>query len=203
MRGGKGCWLRGMTKFLTTAAISAMTASLAAAHPADQWEFTLESGYLWNVGDNTPIDYEIIPTQFTFRSPVMWSLFDGADGSRLVVRNRFAAVFETITVGPEDYYIGASAAPSLEYWFPSAKTSVFFSIGGGIGWTNSSGGEGGGMGQDFTLNWFSQLGIRQALTEDLSLLGGAYFVHHSNGGMTDPNPGIDALGFTVGLGWKF
>ena len=59
------------------------------------------------------------------------------------------------------------------------------------------------MGQDFTLNWFSQLGIRQSITEDLSILGSAYFTHHSNGGMTDPNPGIDALGFTVGLGWKF
>lgn len=192
-----------MTKFLVPAVLAPFLATAASAHPTDQWEFVVESGYLWNVGDNTPIDYEIVPTQFTFRSPTMWTLFDGADGAKLVVRNRFSAIFETITVGPEDYYIGLSAAPSLEYWFPSAKTSLFFSIGGGAGWTNSSGGEGGGMGQDFTLNWFSQLGIRQALTEDLSILGGAYFVHHSNGGMTDPNPGIDALGFTVGLGWTF
>ena len=90
-----------------------LLATTAAAHPADEWEFVLESGYLWNVGDNTSIDSEIIPTQFTFRSPVMWSLFDGADGSRLVVRNRFAAILETITVGPEDYYLGLSAAPFL------------------------------------------------------------------------------------------
>ncbi len=177
-------------------------ASFAAAHPADEWEFVLESGYLWNVGDNTPIDYEIIPTQFTFRSPAMWSLFDGADGSRLVVRNRFAAIVETITVGPEDYYLGLSAAPSLEYWFPSQQTSLFFSVGGGVGFTNSTD-VAGGQGQDFTLNWFSQLGIRQQITKDLSLLGGAYFVHHSNGGRTSPNPGIDALGFTVGLGMRF
>ncbi len=191
-----------MIKSLVPVAVACL-APFAAAHPTDHWEFVVESGYLWNIGDNTPIDYEIVPTQLTFRSPVMWNLFDGADGSKLVVRNRFAAIFETITAGPEDYYIGASAAPSLEYWFPSEKTSIFFSIGGGIGLTNSSGGEDGGMGQDFTLNWFSQLGVRQSLTEDISLLGGAYFTHHSNGGMTDPNPGIDALGFTVGLGWKF
>jgi hypothetical protein len=61
----------------------------------------------------------------------------------------------------------------------------------------------GGQGQDFTLNWFAQLGLRRELTENLSLLGGAYFLHHSNGGQTSPNPGIDALGFTVGLGWTF
>lgn len=183
--------------------LSAPLVSVAAAHPADQWEFVLESGYLRHIGNNTDLDYEIIPTQLTFRSPVMWTWWDGGDGSKLVVRNRFAGIFETFTEGPEDYYIGASAAPSIEYWFPSEKTSLYFSVGGGIGWTNSSGGEGGGMGQDFTLNWFSQLGVRQSLTENLSVLGGAYFTHHSNGGMTDPNPGIDALGFTVGLGWKF
>jgi Lipid A 3-O-deacylase (PagL) len=32
-------------------------------------------------------------------------------------------------------------------------------------------------------------------------LGGPYYQHLSNGGATDPNPAVDALGFTVGLGW--
>ncbi len=194
------------TPFMKSAAFGLLFlpfVSLAAAHPTDEWEFVLETGYLTNIGNNTPLDYEIIPTQLTFRSPLMWTLWGNDAGAKLVVRNRFSALFETFTQGPEDYYLGVSAAPSLEYWFPSEKTSLFFSIGGGFGVTNSSGGDGGGMGQDFTLNWFTQLGVRQSLTEKLSLLGGAYFVHHSNGGMTDPNPGIDALGFTVGLGWSF
>ena len=64
-------------------------------------------------------------------------------------------------------------------------------------------GEPEGQGQDFTLNWFSQFGIRQEIAPNLSVLGGAYFIHHSNGGQTSPNPGIDALGFTIGLGWQF
>lgn len=172
------------------------------AHEADQWEWTLESGYLWNVGNNTDIDYEIIPTQLTLRSPAVWTLWEDEAGAELVVRNRFSALFEAITHGPEDTYIGLAAAPSLEYWMPSRKTSFYFSIGGGIGWTNSAGGPQ-AMGQDFTFNWFTQLGIRQKLTENLSLLAGPYFIHHSNLGMTDPNPGIDALGFTVGCGWVF
>lgn len=174
----------------------------SATHPADRWELTLESGYLWNVGDNTPIDYEIAPTQLTFRSPVMLEWYQGAAGDRLVVRNRFSALFESIVEGPEDYYFGASAAPSIEYWFPNRQTSAFFSIGGGIGLTNSTDIPG-GQGQDFTLNWFAQLGLRQEISRDLSLLGGLYFLHHSNGGQTSPNPGIDALGFTTGLGWQF
>ncbi len=171
-------------------------------HPWDTWEFTVESGYLWNIGKNTDIDYEIVPTQLTFRSPVAWTLWEDEAGAKLVVRNRFSLLMEAITHGPEDYYLGLAAAPSIEYWFPSHKSSAFFSIGGGFGWTNSSGGEQ-GLGQDLTFNWFSQLGLRHAITENLSLLGGLYFIHHSNLGLTDPNPGIDALGFTVGCGWAF
>lgn len=171
-------------------------------HPADAWELTLESGYLWNIGSNTSIDYEIIPTQLTLRSPAMFTWFENDDGSRLALRNRFALIAESIVQGPEDYYLGLSAAPSLEWWFPDAKTSLFFSLGGGIGVTNSTDVYD-GQGQDFTLNWFSQLGIRHEIAPHLSILGGAYFTHHSNGGQTDPNPGIDALGFTIGLGWRF
>jgi hypothetical protein len=182
--------------------VSSSLITLASAHPTDEWEFVVESGYLQNIGNNTSLDYEIIPTQLTLRSPLMWTWWENDAGAKLVVRNRFSALFETFTRGAEDYYIGLSAAPSIEYWFPSEKTSLFFSIGGGLGFTNSTDIEG-GQGQDFTFNWFSQLGIRQSLTENLSVLGGAYFVHHSNGGQTDPNPGIDALGFTVGLGWRF
>lgn len=174
----------------------------ALAHEADTWECTLESGYLWNVGHNTAIDYEIVPTQLTLRSPVVWTWWENEAGAKLIVRHRFSALFEAITHGPEDVYFGLAAAPSIEYWFPSQKTSAFFSIGGGLGVTNSSGGEE-GMGQDLTFNWFTQLGLRQKITKDISLLGGLYFIHHSNLGLTDPNPGIDALGFTLGCGWSF
>lgn len=176
--------------------------AIAETHPADNWEWTLESGYLWQVGHNTDIDYEIIPTQLTLRSPVVWTWWKDENGAEIVVRNRFSALFETITAGPEDYYIGMAAAPSIEYWFPSGKTSAFFSIGGGAGWINSSGGTD-GQGQDLSFNWFSQLGLRREITENISVLAGVYFIHHSNLGMTDPNPGIDALGFTLGCGWKF
>ncbi|RYD46842.1 MAG: acyloxyacyl hydrolase, partial [Verrucomicrobiaceae bacterium] len=57
-------------KALAALALLAVPA-LAADHPAEAWELTLESGYLWNIGDNTAIDYEIAPTQFTLRSPVV------------------------------------------------------------------------------------------------------------------------------------
>lgn len=183
-------------------ALLTLLAVPALAHESDPWEMTLESGYLWNVGHNTDIAYEIIPTQLTLRSPVVLTLWEDGNGAKLVVRNRFSVLLETITKGPENHYFGIAGAPSLEYALPSGKTSAYFSIGGGFGWTNSAGGLQ-GQGQDFTFNWFAQLGLRHKITERVSLLGGPYFIHHSNLGLTDPNPGIDALGFTIGCSWEF
>lgn len=190
----------GLTK--STVGDSCVCASKIETHPADMWEFVIESGYAWNVGSNTPIDYEIIPSQLTLRSPTVLNWWESDEGARLVVRSRASLMLEAFTVGPESGYLGISGAPSIEYWFPDEKTSLFFSIGGGIGLTDSTNVVG-GQGQDFTLNWFAQLGARREIYENLSILGSAYFVHHSNGGQTSPNPGIDALGFTVGLGWTF
>ena len=65
---------------LFAAALPALGAE--SAHPAEAWELTFESGYLWNIGNNTPIDYEIAPTQFTLRSPTVLNWFAGEDGSR-------------------------------------------------------------------------------------------------------------------------
>lgn len=177
-------------------------ANEAKSDPANTWELTVESGYLWNIGHNTEINYEIIPTQLTLRSPIVWTLWEDEKGAKIVIRNRFSALFETITVGPESHYIGLAGAPSIEYWFPSRETSLYFSIGGGFGWTDSSGGPQ-GLGQDFIFNWFTQFGIRQKISEQISLLAGPYFIHHSDLGMTDPNPGIDAFGFTLGCAWTF
>jgi len=171
-------------------------------HPADAWEFAVESGYVWKVGSNTAIDYEIAPTQFTLRTPTHWTWWEDESGARLIVRGRFALLLESIVEGPEDHYIGFSGAPSIEYWLPSERTSLFFAIGGGAGLTNSTDIPG-GQGQDFTFNWFAQLGLRQALGDKAWLLTGPYVLHHSNGGQTSPNPGIDAFGFTVGVGWCF
>jgi len=181
---------------------SGMAALAAETNAADSWEWTLESGWLGQVGNNTDAEYEIIPTQLTLRSPVVWTWWQDDSGAQVIVRSRYSLLYSTIIQGPEDYHLGFNAAPSIEYWLPSGKTSVFFSIGGGAGWINSSGGTD-GQGQDLTFNWFSQLGLRQKIAENLSLLGGFYFIHHSNLGMTDPNPGIDALGFTLGVGWSF
>jgi lipid A 3-O-deacylase len=191
----------------TIAAISACLVTFASAveqeHPAP-WErhaFDVESGVMWQVGNLTPIDYTIAQTIFSWRSPAVfeWRL-DG--GSTWVIRNQASLIAAWIVDGPEDYYFGLSGAPSLEWWSEDQQWSVYLSVGGGVGVTNSTDVIG-GQGQDFTLNWFAKAGVRYQVSKDFSVFGGPSFMHLSNGGQTDPNPGIDVLGFSLGVSYSF
>lgn len=176
--------------------------AMARALPADQAEWSVETGYLRKVKHNSPLDYRVVPTQLVWRSPAVFDFWRRDDGTRLLFRHRLALLVESFPRGAEDYYLGFSGAPSIELWLPNQTTAAFFSIGGGAGYINAKGVEG-GQGQKHTLNWFTQLGVRQQLGKRTALSGSAYFVHHSNLGMTNPNPGIDALGLNVGLIWGF
>ena len=71
--------------------------------------------------------------------------------------------------------------------------------GGGCGFIDSQG-VAGGQGQDFTLNYFFRGGVERIVDRNLSLTAGVLFQHLSNGGRTDPNPGLNGFGFTVGEG---
>ncbi len=174
----------------------------AQEHPADHWEIGMEMGYLTKIRHNSPLHYEIMPTQLVWRTPVALELWRGADGGRLVLRNRLAIVFETFIEGPEDYYLGFAGSPVLELWTADKKTALFYELGGGSGLTNSKNVPG-GQGQNFAFNWFTQLGLRHQISNNMALSGGTYFVHHSNLGMTKPNPGIDVLGLNFGIIWQF
>ena len=171
-------------------------------HPADRWEFAVEAGYLAKVRNNSPHDYRIVPLQLAWRSPAMTDLWRSADGARLTLRNRVALVAEAILRGPEDHYFAVSGAPVFELWSADRRTAGFFEIGGGLGFINSTGVPG-GQGQDLSFNWYTQGGVRRQLSDDFALTAGVYFTHHSNLGMTDPNPGIDVLGVNFGAVWSF
>jgi len=169
--------------------------------PWESHAFDVESGMLWQVGNNTTIDYMIAQTQFSWRGPYVFR-FDLDGGSTVVVRNHASLIAAWIVDGPEDYYLGIAGSPSLEWWAADNLWSAYVSIGGGLGVTNSTNVPD-GQGQDFTFNWFAQAGVRYQIREDLALFGGPYFMHLSNGGQTDPNPAVDALGFTFGLSFTF
>lgn len=162
---------------------------------------TLESGVLWEIGAGTPISYRLVPTQLSWRSKeFLGHAF--ADGSRLVVRHRLTLIGTWVQHGPESHYVGFSGSPSIEWWDKTGTWSLFTGAGGGFGLIDSRGVRG-GQGQDFTLNWFIRGGLEVVTAKDRRFSAGIMYQHMSNGGQTTPNPGIDALGFTLGYGWSF
>lgn len=171
--------------------------------PFDRWTLDFDSGVLFSIGSRaSPLDYTILPQNFSIRSrPILrYDFFNGM----LVLRNRLSLLIEPIVQGPENYFMGLAAAPSIEWWNPSRSISAFFSVGGGFGWIDAKGHTiHGAQGQNFNLNWFIHSGIRFKLTDQLSANTGFYFQHISNGGMNHINPGIDSLGPTTGLSWQF
>lgn len=181
---------------------AAAPAQAQAVHPADRWEYALEAGYLAKVKHNSPYEYRIMPFQVAWRSPAMFDIWSAPDGRRLTVRNRVAVIAEAIVRGPEDHYFAISGAPVFELWSADRRTAGFFEIGGGFGFINSQGVVG-GQGQDLAFNWYTQGGVRRQLDENKAITASLYFTHHSNLGMTSPNPGIDVLGVNLGLVFAF
>jgi hypothetical protein len=172
--------------------------------PARPWEtsaLTLESGVLWEIGSGTPIPYRLVPTQLSWRSPRAFG-WNFSDGSTLLVRHRLALIGTWVQHGPESHYIGFSGSPSVEWWDKTGRWSLFTGSGGGFGWIDSRGVKG-GQGEDFTLNWFIRGGVEHVVVKNTRLSAGIMYQHMSNGGRTKPNPGIDALGLTLGYSWGF
>lgn len=166
------------------------------------WSVDAYSGSLHSVGSNaSPLDYQLLPQIISLRSrPVMRR--DVGD-STLVVRSRFSLLLEPIVRGPESYFIGFAASPSIELWNPDRSIVTFISIGGGFGWMDSRGySVEGAQGQDFNLNWFIHAGMNKIMSDRLSFSLGVYFQHISNGGMDKINPGVDAVGPMIGISWK-
>jgi lipid A 3-O-deacylase len=61
----------------------------------------------------------------------------------------------------------------------------------------------GGQGQDFNLNWLIHAGVRFRTAHAWWASLGLYFQHISNRGLNKINPGLNALGPTLGLSRKF
>jgi lipid A 3-O-deacylase len=167
---------------------------------AEQWGVDYESAALWRISHNTFLNYAVLPQMISLRTPAHIQIkLD--NGSQVLLRSKLSLLGEAIAVGPENHYLGWSCSPSLEYWW-SQRTYFHFSVGGGFGWIDSQGVPG-GQGQDFTYNWFSNMGIRHEFDGGWTLGIGVMFQHFSNRGATDPNPGLDGLGPMIGLSRMF
>ena len=172
--------------------------------PVQHWEVDYETGVIWKFsGDATPLSYTVLPQLLTVKSPLVGTVrpFFGGD---LVIRNRFSLLVEPISMGPEHHFIGASASGIMEWWDHQRTRSLFFAAGGGVGWLDSKGHEiKGAQGEDFNLNWLAYTGVRLMTRKRMSASAGVYFQHISNHGMNPVNPGVNAVGPMLSVGWHF
>ncbi|HEY5553123.1 MAG TPA: acyloxyacyl hydrolase [Opitutaceae bacterium] len=178
-------------------------ALVAETAPEPHWNthaLDAETGLLWQIGTGTPISYRLVPTELSWRSKAFLGR-ELADGSRIVVRHRLTLIGTWVQNGPESHYIGFSGSPSIEWWDRTSTWSLFTGVGGGLGFIDSRGITG-GQGQDFTLNWFIRGGVERVISKNTRVSAGFMYQHMSNAGMSDPNPGIDSLGFMIGYGWS-
>ncbi len=176
------------------------TVRLADEHPAEHWTLDYESAAIWRVTHTPPIPYVLLPQILSLRTPQHANMTVG--GNDLTMRSRFSLLVEPIASGPESLYLGLSAGPSLEYWLAGHQACCYAGAGGGFGLIDSTNVPG-GQGQDFTLNWYATGGVRYYPQANLALNAGVFFQHLSNGGATDPNPGLNCLGPVLGLSWHF
>jgi len=169
----------------------------------DRWEVQYDTAALWSIGLNaSPLSYTFLPQMLSLKTPQFTHFaFDSSD---VIVRARFSFLGEAIVQGPESYFVGASFSPSIEWWNKPRSFAAFFSAGGGVGWMDAQGYKiPGGQGQDFNLNWFMHGGIKYRWNERFSAALGLMFQHISNGGQDRINPGVNALGPTLGVSYHF
>ena len=168
-----------------------------------QYEWEVTTAVLWKIGGGaTKLPYVFMPQIISFRIPSInerpWA------GGVLVFRSRFSVLLEPIVRGPENYFLGVAAAGELEWRNPADRLSLFFASGGGFGVMDSKGHQvAGGQGQDFNLNWLIHGGLRYRTEAGWQWTAGLYFQHISNHGMNKINPGVNALGPTLGLSRRF
>jgi len=169
----------------------------------DRWEMQYDTAILVSFGHAaTPLDYTFLPQILSVKTP-QFTQFEPGIGD-IVVRARLSLLAEPIVQGPESYFVGFSFAPSIEWWNKPRSLAGFCSVGGGLGFMDSQGYEvPGGQGQDFNLNWFITAGLKYRWSDHWSASLGVMFQHISNGGQDKVNPGVNALGPTLGVSYHF
>lgn len=153
---------------------------------------------LFQINNEIPEDTIAVNHMLTFRgSPRFeWPEY------HLAIRDSASLITQWFAEGAENYYIGLKFGPSIELDLNNGRNILYFLPGGGFGLTDSVG-NGKGMGQDLTLNYMFEAGMRYLPNSYLKMFTGIQFQHLSNLGMKDPNLGLNALGPTIGLSFRW
>ena len=159
-----------------------------------------QTGVLFKLSSESEADITLIANHFVWEPHPHFVVPFGPGSISLGPSWKVLADF--YAEGPENYYLGLAGGPVLEYWLGDV-TAFYLRPMGGFGMTNSAGEEGDGQGQDFTLNYELEVGVRHEVMKDVTVSLSAYYQHFSNWGMSDYNIGYNQGGPMLGVSWSF
>ncbi len=168
--------------------------------PVERWMIEYQSGVLWRVNDESQADYVLLPQIITLEVPPH-DIYQSPIGD-FAIGFSARTILEPIVRGVESYYLGFSFGPAMEYW-PTDRFVLYFRPGGGFGWTDANPSDPNGQGQDFTLNFNFEGGMRYYLNDNLAISLSTLFKHYSNADMAPQNPGLNQVGPLLGISWSF
>lgn len=176
---------------------------MRADDPIQPWRLDLESGVLWHfAGSSSPQDYVFLPQLISLVGPA--NFVRRVLGHDLFLRSRYSLLLEPILQAPEHHYYAGSVSGLLEWWNDARTYCLFFTSGGGFGWLDARGYSiPGGQGQEFNLNWLIYGGGRLRLSGRSTAGLGLYFQHVSNGHLNKLDPGVNAIGPMLNIGWAW
>jgi hypothetical protein len=172
---------------------------------APTFEMSTESTYMLGCFGN-PHAYEIAGQFVTAR--VRWGAVHDPD-SWLRGYNQvyFLVMGEYFARGLENHYFGLSAGLRYNFVRPNWRFVPYISGGVGLGEVDATRErEPGALGQDFTFNILTAMGVTYPLTEHWKLSIGAQYQHLSNAGLSEPdrpNSSLNSVGPQLGVTYSW
>ena len=171
---------------------------------APSFELASESAYMLGVFGN-PHNYEIAAQLVTAR--VRWGSIQSDGFMRGYNQVYFQAMGEQFIRGIENHYFGINVGFRYNFVQPGRRWTPYMSGGVGLGAVDATKEyQPGALGQDFTFNIQSTVGVSYKMNQHWKLTAGIIYQHLSNAGLSEPerpNSSLNTLGPQLGATYSF
>ncbi|MEP6936669.1 MAG: acyloxyacyl hydrolase, partial [Chthoniobacterales bacterium] len=171
---------------------------------APSFELAAESAYMLGVFGN-PHNYEIAAQ--TLAARVRWGALRGDGFMRGYNQVYLLGVGELFTRGIENHYFGINAGFRYNFVQPGRRWNPYMSGGVGLGDVDATRDPTpGALGQRFTFNIMSAVGVSYKMGDHWKLSAGILYQHLSNAGLSEPeraNSSLNTLGPQLGGTYSF
>ena len=169
-----------------------------------RFQISTETSYLWGFIGN-PHSYEVAAQFVTAR--MRWGAIHGDGFFHGYNQLYFLVMAEPFTRGWENHYFGISTGFRYNFVRRGSHLTPFVSGGVGLGGVDSTRRqESGSLGQNFTFNILTAVGVACQLDEHWSVTAAVQYEHLSNAGLSEPerpNSSLNLIGPQLGVTYSF